>query len=362
MNEEENKDRIDILKKIHENYKNMNKMMVEELEMSSTHGGLSGSHREEMWIDFFERIIPKKFSIDQGVIIMDSYGKFSREVDICVYDNTYTPYVFRYNNLKFIPIEAVAMVVESKSTDWDDDGLRNWAESINILKTNRTGLARMVNGYCTGITNKTQSSTQPLKILVSIKQNPQDDTVAEAEKYFDFIITKSRKKQGGSYEKGFEVTVPNETKSLYWWGEYMNKSESHRQTGGRKSRKEGVNEGKKEYSNEDSGLLEIQSINKDDVEYAKSHGAINISNIEKVEIEKKYDIHLKFEIDDKKNSIGIVNTLSDLRIKNNPILTLNFQINQLLMLINNPMLFPHFAYANMFNKKINELEEKKNKK
>ena len=31
------------------------------------------------------------------------------------------------------------------------------------------------------------------------------------------------------------------------------------------------------------------------------------------------------------------------------LLTLNLQLNQLLMLINNPMLFPHIAYAEMFN-------------
>ncbi|MFC7561502.1 hypothetical protein ACFQY3_24870 [Paenibacillus farraposensis] len=29
-------------------------------------------------------------------------------------------------------------------------------------------------------------------------------------------------------------------------------------------------------------------------------------------------------------------------------MTLNFQLNQLLMLLNNPMLFPHFAYAKAF--------------
>ncbi|MFC5986410.1 hypothetical protein [Marinicrinis lubricantis] len=31
------------------------------------------------------------------------------------------------------------------------------------------------------------------------------------------------------------------------------------------------------------------------------------------------------------------------------LLTFNFQLNQLLMLINNPLLFPHRAYARLFN-------------
>ncbi|MCS7459011.1 hypothetical protein N0M98_02550 [Paenibacillus doosanensis] len=33
------------------------------------------------------------------------------------------------------------------------------------------------------------------------------------------------------------------------------------------------------------------------------------------------------------------------------LLSFNFQLNQLLMLVNNPMLFPHMAYVDMFNKK-----------
>ena len=31
------------------------------------------------------------------------------------------------------------------------------------------------------------------------------------------------------------------------------------------------------------------------------------------------------------------------------LMTFNFQLNQILMLINNPILFPHIAYVNMFN-------------
>ena len=42
-------------------------------------------------------------------------------------------------------------------------------------------------------------------------------------------------------------------------------------------------------------------------------------------------------------------TLTDLEIEGNPFLSLNLQLNQLIMLINNPMLFPHLAYTERFN-------------
>ena len=49
--------------------------------------------------------------------------------------------------------------------------------------------------------------------------------------------------------------------------------------------------------------------------------------------------------------------LTQLRVTNNQeeentILSLTFQLNQLLMFLNNPMLFPHRAYARMFTKNL----------
>ena len=42
--------------------------------------------------------------------------------------------------------------------------------------------------------------------------------------------------------------------------------------------------------------------------------------------------------------------------ENISLLTFNFQLNQLLMLINNPILFPHRAYVKMFNGEEQEIE------
>jgi hypothetical protein len=53
-----------------------------------------------------------------------------------------------------------------------------------------------------------------------------------------------------------------------------------------------------------------------------------------------------------KLNIGLANTLADLKVHGNPLLSLNLQLNQLLMLINNPMLFPHLSYARAFNEMV----------
>lgn len=310
------KNSAEVFRKIYDNYNYVNNMMVEEMDIASKHGGLTGNHREEMWIKLFRSIIPKKFSIAQGVMIIDSYGKVSKEVDIAVFDEQYTPYVFQYNTLKFIPIEAVAIVIECKSKDFSDKELIEWADCIGKLKTRRSGIARIVSGYATGITNKSQINTQPIKILASLKSNARESTLEKNKEklgdYFDFIIQKTQ----GDMEE-FQVSIKYEDKALGWWANRLNMWE------------EGIID-----KNSDEPL----------------HTNLPITK------ELRSDAGLKFKEDSDRD---LTNTLKDLEVTGNPLLSLNLQLNQLLMLINNPMLFPHFEYAKRFNKIVADMENEK---
>lgn len=301
------------LQLIADNYIEVNKMMVREIELATAHPSLTGNYREEMWRKFFRSLIPLKFSLVHGAMIIDSDGGISNEVDITVIDEQYTPYIFQYNMLKLIPIEAVSMAIECKSKDLSKDkleGITKWAESIEALQSKNTGIARMASGYCTGITNNTQSKTQPIKVLVSLKDSVKDSTLEKLKEdlgnHFDFIIQEQA--DVTDQQKMFQVLVKNEHKTLGWWGERLNK---------------GI-----DCKNEQLGL-KISSPNKWSEEQLQS---VKDSNL----IIKEETV--------------ITNTLGDLRIEGNPWLTLNLQLNQLLMLINNPMLFPHFAYATAFKK------------
>ena len=104
------------IKKIAKNYNQLEQSLVNQLRLElSKHNLTIGTYRERVWQSLFEMIIPKKYCIDQSVFIIDSYGNISREVDLAVYDEVYTPYIFNYGEIKFIPIEAVAVVVQCKS-------------------------------------------------------------------------------------------------------------------------------------------------------------------------------------------------------------------------------------------------------
>lgn len=321
-----------VFARISENYKSLNSKMVKEMQLLSEHDGITGNYREEMWLDFFRRIIPKKFSMAQGVLIIDSKGKVSKEVDIAVYDEQYTPYVFQYNTLKFIPIEAVVVAIECKSTDFKEEDLKDWADSIDKLETQASGIARLVNGYATNITNTTQCTTRPIKILASIKTNVKQSTINErAERLgdkFDFII-----QQKDENLRTLVVMNKNEGKTLDWWGKRLTQVKN-----------------KGELENLIDTNLKIFGITK--TKDNKDKRTFEDLAKEYEDYKECYP-ELKFN----SNDLSLENTLSDLRIEGNDLLTLNFQLNQLLMLINNPMLFPHYAYAACFKNIVENLNE-----
>ena len=114
MNDEERKEKI--IPDIITNYQQLESSIVEQLYMKhALHGTTIGTEREEVWSQVFEAILPKKFVIERSVFIIDSQENVSHEVDLAIFDETYTPYIFRYGRIKFIPIEAVAAIVECKS-------------------------------------------------------------------------------------------------------------------------------------------------------------------------------------------------------------------------------------------------------
>ncbi|WP_369347684.1 DUF6602 domain-containing protein [Acetivibrio straminisolvens] len=276
--------------------------------------------------------------MSQGVMIIDSFGNVSKEVDIAVYDEQYTPYVFQYNALKFIPIEAVAVVIECKSKSPKETSLDDWVKSINQLLPNPSGIVRIVNGFSCAITNKSQLRTRPIKILATIKDCGDKAGENIKEKYgdeFDFIIIKDG-------DNTFNVLNKNEDKTLEWWAKELN----------------GCEENLKILYTEEGG----NRLPKESEKYLEMNSCL-----------KEFIIDYLFaDGEDKKCKFEINRTLKDLKIYDsdgkdkNPLLSLNLQLNQLLMLINNPMPFPHFAYAKIFREIIqeakNKTDEEKNKK
>ena len=286
----------DVIKAIIKNYKEAEKSLVAQLNFKvPNHSPTIGGYREEIWKQLFEQIVPKKYVIEQSVFLIDSDGNVSDEVDLAIFDEMYTPYIFRKGRIKFIPVEAVAAVVQCKSTNVVTKDLIYWYNSIHKLKTSRRSVARMYNCIATNklhnntngeSTKITQSGTRPIFILCCLEEPSEDIT-----KKYDFIICAKK-----PINKKCRISV-------------------------------GIN---KNY-----GKL--------------SEWFVSLNHCEGIETVSEKFKNKWEDLDDDNNK-----TLDDYKVYDDkgeeiPLLTLNFQLNQLLMLINNPMLFPHMAYVNMFN-------------
>ncbi len=273
------------IKNIIGNYEKSEKALIDQLYFKASHGPTIGGFREDIWRGLFELIVPKKFVIEQSVFIIDSEGRVSSEVDLAVFDETYTPYIFRYGRLKFLPIEAVAVAIECKSSSMDQNRLKQWAESVAALKTSCKSYARIygtiATGKKTGTSSRTQTATRPLRILCCLNENVFNKKLDNQSSMFDFIIR--------APEKANKLTIEcnPEYETLQDWYKELNHA-----------------------------------------------GTIKDDCYEGNEIK---DITLKeYEVNTNRENVSL--------------LTFNLQLNQLLMLINNPMPFPHISYAEMFNK------------
>ena len=297
----------DFIKDIKENYLKMERELVTQLNYNVTNHELTaGTYREEIWADFFRRIVPKKFNIARSVFIIDSNENISKEVDIAIYDEQYTPYIFNYGLIKFIPIEAVAAVVQCKSRSLDKDDLLNWTNSINNLQTSNDSIVRLATYIHIGkesICDAIQTATKPIKVLCHIPTNETSNDCTYGRHYFDIVIE--------AYQKS-------------------------------KSSKEQT-----QNNTEYNGNLKINFSDENLLDVLKNYNQADKKELGNLKEDKKL-----------KSEILVNRRIADYDILKGKdkytLLSFIFQFNQMLMMINNPMFFPHKAYVDMFNKDIKE--------
>jgi hypothetical protein len=78
-----------------------------------SHPGSKGDSLENVWIDWLRKYLPNRYCIDKAIIV-DSKGNLSDQIDLVIYDQTYTPFVFTQNGIHYIPAEGVYAVFEVK--------------------------------------------------------------------------------------------------------------------------------------------------------------------------------------------------------------------------------------------------------
>ena len=77
------------------------------------HPGSKGDSLENAWIDWLRTYLPNRYSVDKAIVI-DHLGNTSDQIDIVIYDNYFTPFIFTQNGFHYVPAEGVYAVFEVK--------------------------------------------------------------------------------------------------------------------------------------------------------------------------------------------------------------------------------------------------------
>ncbi len=109
------------------------------------HPSAAGSATEHHWLELFDRYLPKRYRATPAFVI-DSLGGRSRQIDIAIFDNLYSPLLFPHASGFHIPAESVYAVFEVKpafSRQWLQDAAEK-AASVRAL--HRTSVPVIAGG------------------------------------------------------------------------------------------------------------------------------------------------------------------------------------------------------------------------
>jgi hypothetical protein len=107
-----NRENID-MKKLFLGLQKTMKEDLESLRANTPHEPTKGDGSENVWVDFFEKYLPKRYSVTKAIII-DFEGNRSDAIDIVIYDTQYTPFILNKKGVIYIPVESVYAVFEAK--------------------------------------------------------------------------------------------------------------------------------------------------------------------------------------------------------------------------------------------------------
>ncbi|MDL2239152.1 hypothetical protein LJC25_01880 [Bacteroidales bacterium OttesenSCG-928-K03] len=115
-----------------------------------THPGSKGDSLENAWTEWLRKYLPNRYSVDKAIII-DHEGNTSHQIDIVIYDNWYTPFIFSQNGFHYIPAEGVYAVFEVKpdleGSVGDKNHIEYAAEKIeSVRKLKRTSTSMINSG------------------------------------------------------------------------------------------------------------------------------------------------------------------------------------------------------------------------
>ena len=168
-----------------------------------------GSATEHQWLDLFNRYLPQRYRATPAFVI-DSEGRRSRQIDIAIFDNLYSPLLFPHESGIHIPAESVYAVFEVKPT-FSRQWIRDAGEKAASVRALRRTPVRVLSG------NRLRKPVRPRPILAGLLATASVWTPETFEKNLRaaLVSTPNRLDLGCSLEHGsFEHTGRKITVSI----------------------------------------------------------------------------------------------------------------------------------------------------
>lgn len=129
-------------------FEGLQNQMISQLNTNRefiTHPGSKGDALENAWIEWLRKYLPNRYSVEKAIVI-DCEGDTSHQIDIVIYDNWFTPFIFSQNGFHYIPAEGVYAIFEVKpDIQGSADGGKTYIEyackkieSVRVLKRTTT--------------------------------------------------------------------------------------------------------------------------------------------------------------------------------------------------------------------------------
>lgn len=129
------------------------------------HPGSKGDALENAWIEWLQKYLPNRYSVDKAIVI-DHNGNTSHQMDIVIYDNWFTPFVFSQNGFHYVPAEGVYAVFEVKP---DIKGnVKSGNKKINHIRYASEKIASVRTLQRTSTSMISSGSQQPARALTKI--------------------------------------------------------------------------------------------------------------------------------------------------------------------------------------------------
>jgi len=120
------------------------------------HPGSKGEASERVWLELLQNYLPQRYQAESAYVV-DSYGEFSDQIDVVIFDRQYSPFIFKYEGQTIIPSESVYAVFEAKQSI-----------NLNNLEYAKKKVASVRSLHRTSLPIPHAGGTYPPKQLISI--------------------------------------------------------------------------------------------------------------------------------------------------------------------------------------------------